>query len=238
MHSNTETSVQYTCCTSRLSQFFRRSFNIFFSKGEFGRDIEAVEFMDKGAFEAGLKMTGGENVLGSEHDFYVLLETSGSCESHDREKVTNFLDHWMCNTTDSEANGVLAQDETQLKNIWSIRESVGPSCSQEGLVTPRRRSTYNYPSQKLKTSNRYDISLPLEKMYDVVSIVRSSLTRHKYNSCRGIRTSRDSNLHLNVVVPDHDENVLGILEPFVFDWTTKHSEATSAEHVLGNAKYI
>ena len=40
VHSNTETSVQYTCCTSRLSQFFRRSFNIFFSKGEFGRDIE------------------------------------------------------------------------------------------------------------------------------------------------------------------------------------------------------
>ena len=40
VHSNTETSVQYTCCTSRLSQFFGRSFNIFFSKGEFGRDIE------------------------------------------------------------------------------------------------------------------------------------------------------------------------------------------------------
>ena len=104
------------------------------AKENLGEILSAVEFMDKGAFEAGLKMTGGENVLGSEHDFYVLLETSGSCESHDREKVTNFLDHWMCNTTDSEANGVLAQDETQLKNIWSIRESVGPSCSQEGLV--------------------------------------------------------------------------------------------------------
>ncbi len=167
----------------------RSTFNS--AKENLGEILSAVEFMDKGAFEAGLKMTGGENVLGSEHDFYVLLETSGSCESHDREKVTNFLDHWMCNTADSEANGVLAQDETQLKNIWSIRESVGPSCSQEGLVYKyvvpptmiHHEKTQNIKQIRHLSSTRKDVR---RSQYSA----RSSLTRHKYNSCRGIRTSR------------------------------------------------
>ena len=103
----------------------------------------------------------------------------------------------------------------------------------------RRRSTYNYPSQKLKTPNRYDISLPLEKMYDVVSIVRDRLLPDTSTTrVVGYGHLGDSNLHLNVVVPDHDENVLSILEPFVFDWTTKHSGSISAEHGVGQCKNI
>jgi len=183
-----------------------------------GEILSAVEFMDSGAFESG---SGGSknDILDSNHEFYVLLETSGSCESHDREKLESFLEQWMESCKDG--NGVLAQDESQLRKIWNIRENVGPSCSQQGLVY------------------KYDISLPLAKMYDVVEIVRDRLlTKKKTSATRvvGYGHLGDSNLHLNVVVPDHDDQVLNILEPFVFDWTTENSGSISAEHGVGQCK--
>ena len=76
-------------------------------------------------------------------------------------------------------------------------------------------------------------------MYDVVNIVRERLLPNTSTTrVVGYGHLGDSNLHLNVVVPDHDENVLRILEPFVFDFTTKHSGSISAEHGVGQCKNV
>ena len=40
----------------------------------------------------------------------------------------------------------------------------------------------------------------------------------------------DGNLHLNISVPSYDEKILGLTEPFVYEYTNKHRGSISAEH--------
>ena len=46
----------------------------------------------------------------------------------------------------------------------------------------------------------------------------------------------DGNLHLNVSVPAEDADILAIIEPFVYEWTSRHRGSISAEHGLGQMK--
>lgn len=50
------------------------------------------------------------------------------------------------------------------------------------------------------------------------------------------RVSGDGNLHLNVTTPEFDPAVLKIIEPFVFEWTSKLKGSVSAEHGIGFKK--
>jgi FAD/FMN-containing dehydrogenase len=54
-------------------------------------------------------------------------------------------------------NGVLAQDTTQLQSLWAVRETIGESAGKAGAVY------------------KYDVSVPVGKMYDVVEKVRTRL---------------------------------------------------------------
>ena len=46
----------------------------------------------------------------------------------------------------------------------------------------------------------------------------------------------DGNLHLNVSLPEYSEEVLQMIEPFVYEYTAKHRGSISAEHGLGQMK--
>ena len=46
----------------------------------------------------------------------------------------------------------------------------------------------------------------------------------------------DSNLHLNIAIRSYDKRVEKVLEPFVYEWTSKCNGSISAEHGLGLAK--
>jgi FAD/FMN-containing dehydrogenase len=48
--------------------------------------------------------------------------------------------------------------------------------------------------------------------------------------------SGDGNLHLNITTPKFDPAVLEIIEPFVFEWTSKLKGSVSAEHGIGFKK--
>ncbi|KDO71042.1 hypothetical protein CISIN_1g0091122mg, partial [Citrus sinensis] len=56
----------------------------------------------------------------SMHNFYVLIETTGSEESYDREKLEAFLLSSMEGGLISD--GVIAQDINQASSFWRIRE--------------------------------------------------------------------------------------------------------------------
>ena len=43
-------------------------------------------------------------------------------------------------------------------------------------------------------------------------------------------------LHLNVVTPQHDAEVLALIEPFVYEWTRDVHGSISAEHGIGQMK--
>lgn len=54
-------------------------------------------------------------------------------------------------------DGVLAQDQTQFQSIWATRERIGEAAGKSGSVY------------------KYDVSVPVGKMYEVVENVRTRL---------------------------------------------------------------
>jgi FAD/FMN-containing dehydrogenase len=59
--------------------------------------------------------------------------------------------------TELVTDGVLAQDTTQLQSLWAVRETIGESAGKAGSVY------------------KYDVSVPVGQMYDVVEKVRTRL---------------------------------------------------------------
>lgn len=50
----------------------------------------------------------------------------------------------------------------------------------------------------------------------------------------------DGNLHLNVAAIEHSDKISSAIEPYVYEWTSKHKGSISAEHGIGflKSKYL
>lgn len=130
-----------------------------------------------------------------------------------------------------------------IQALWSLRERVTEALTHEG---------YTY---------KYDISLPVEKIYDLVEDMRRHLGDMAKNvvgyghvgmviffSCNesvaGIHfdffehlfVPGDGNLHLNITSPSKDPALLAAIEPYVYEWTARWKGSISAEHGLGLKK--
>jgi FAD/FMN-containing dehydrogenase len=125
------------------------------------------------------------------------------------------------------SDGVLAQDETQAKNLWAWREGVPEALGHGGGVY------------------KYDVSIPLPELYQLVLDTRERMvaadligSEDKYPVIEvvGYGHMGDSNLHLNVAVRRYDKAVEKQLEPFVYEWIQQRRGSISAEHGLGLAK--
>lgn len=44
------------------------------------------------------------------------------------------------------------------------------------------------------------------------------------------------NLHFNATTREYDDEVMGLIEPFIYDWVAEHKGSVSAEHGLGFKK--
>ncbi|KAL9322422.1 hypothetical protein ACSQ67_010475 [Phaseolus vulgaris] len=148
------------------------------------------------------------------HNFYVLIETTGSDESSDKQKLEAFLLGSMENELISD--GVLAQDINQASSFWLLREGIPEALMKAGAVY------------------KYDLSVPLEHMYNLVEEMRSRLGNTA--NVIGYGHLGDGNLHLNVSTPHYDDKILSQIEPFVYEWTSKHRGSISAEHGIGLMK--
>lgn len=125
------------------------------------------------------------------------------------------------------SDGVLAQDQTQIQELWSCREGIPEHLGHWGGVY------------------KYDFSLPISDMYDLVNTVRDRLTKaglvgndpsHPVVDVVGYGHMGDSNLHLNIPVRSYDKRVEKELEPFVYEVIKSKNGSISAEHGLGLAK--
>ncbi|CAB0029641.1 unnamed protein product [Trichogramma brassicae] len=107
-------------------------------------------------------------------------------------------------------------------NIWELRERMSESQTAEGYLF------------------KYDISLPLEEYYSIVPAVRERLKDCNVRFVTGFGHVGDGNLHLQINTPDFDQAVHDMLEPWVFDYTSKRRGSISAEHGIGfkKAKYL
>ncbi|KAL5752581.1 hypothetical protein ACOSP7_022779 [Xanthoceras sorbifolium] len=186
------------------------------AKRRLGDILSAFEFLDNQSMDLVLNhLEGVRNPLPSSmHNFYVLIETTGSDESYDKEKLEAFLLRAMEGGLISD--GVLSQDINQASSFWRIREGLPEALMKAGAVY------------------KYDLSIPVEKMYDLVEEMRIRLGQTAKVVAYG--HLGDSNLHLNISAPQYDDKILAQIEPYVYEWTSKHRGSISAEHGLGLMK--
>jgi len=195
------------------------------AKGQLSEILSAFELMDGGSQALVRQVTKNRSPLEGEYPFYCLIETSGSNAEHDSEKLSTFLEDVM--EKGIVADGTLAQDETQVKALWSWREGITEALGHLGGVY------------------KYDVSIPLKEMYQLVEDTRARVEaagllgdtdEHPVRAVVGYGHMGDSNLHLNVSTRYYDKRVEETLEPFVYEWIAERQGSISAEHGLGLAK--
>ncbi|ANB14358.1 Dld2p [Sugiyamaella lignohabitans] len=194
------------------------------AKGELSEILSAFECMDANSQNIVAKYTDLARPLEGSHPFYVLIETSGSNKDHDDAKLEKFLEGLL--EDEVIADGVVAQDETQLKNLWQWRELIPEKLGHGGVY-------------------KYDVSIPLADMFKLVDDVQARLEEagvvgdsEEFPAIASVGYGHigDGNLHLNVPLRRYDEKVEKLLEPFVYEWVSKVNGSISAEHGLGFAK--
>jgi (R)-2-hydroxyglutarate---pyruvate transhydrogenase len=201
----------------------REAFTI--AKRECGEILSAFEFWDADSLELVLKHTPSKDPFDASHPFYILIETSGSNQEHDTEKVGTLLE----NLVESEVvnDGILATSGDQIKNFWEIRESIPVACAKDGGMF------------------KYDISLPLSHLYSLVTEMQAHLSSlEKYQSDKkhharyvvGFGHVGDCNLHLNIMTTGLSPEMQEAIEPFIYERTKFYKGSISAEHGLGVMK--
>ncbi|XP_071839598.1 D-2-hydroxyglutarate dehydrogenase, mitochondrial-like isoform X3 [Apostichopus japonicus] len=187
-----------------------------FAKTKLGEVLSAFEVLDHECMK--LQVTYGNHknpLVGPPHGFYVVVETSGSNEDHDQQKMTSFLEEAMEKSLVED--GTLATDSVKFQTLWHLREGIAESLMRAGVVY------------------KYDFSFAVEDFYDLVEVMRTRLRGEALLVC-GYGHVGDGNLHLNIVGPTLSKEFLALIEPFVFDWTASKGGSVSAEHGLGFKK--
>ncbi|XP_063264080.1 D-2-hydroxyglutarate dehydrogenase, mitochondrial isoform X1 [Prinia subflava] len=179
-----------------------------------GEILSAYEFMDEKCMELVEKHLKLSSPV-ADSPFYVLIETSGSNSTHDEEKLNNFLEQAMA--SGMVTDGTVATDDKKIKVLWSLRERITEALTHEGYVY------------------KYDVSLPVGKLYDLVTDMRARLGQSA-KSVVGYGHLGDGNLHLNITAESYSHSLLDVIEPFVYEWTARCSGSISAEHGLGFKK--
>ncbi|XP_047702351.1 D-2-hydroxyglutarate dehydrogenase, mitochondrial isoform X2 [Prionailurus viverrinus] len=183
-------------------------------KGLLGEILSAYEFMDAECMWLVTRHLRLASPV-QESPFYVLIETSGSRAGHDAEKLNDFLEQVL--SSGLVTDGTVATDHMKVKALWALRERISEALSRDGYVY------------------KYDLSLPTERLYDLVTDLRARLgPRAKH--VVGYGHLGDGNLHLNVTSEAFSPSVLGALEPYVYEWTAEQRGSVSAEHGLGFKK--
>ncbi|XP_042244062.1 D-2-hydroxyglutarate dehydrogenase, mitochondrial [Thunnus maccoyii] len=183
-------------------------------RGMLGEILSAYEFLDSECMRLLNTHLKLPNPI-SDCPFYVVIETSGSDPTHDGEKLHNFLEEAM--TSSLVTDGTVATEDSKIKALWSMRERVTEALTHDGF-------TY-----------KYDISLPVERIYQLVTDMREHLG-DRAKSVVGYGHVGDGNLHLNITSPAKDPALLAAIEPFVYEWTAGCQGSISAEHGLGLKK--
>ncbi|KAF8772044.1 D-2-hydroxyglutarate dehydrogenase like protein [Argiope bruennichi] len=176
--------------------------------------LTSLEMLDNQAADT-LRDNLKINVPISEHPFYVLIEISGSDSEYNEKKLNECLTLLM--EKNHVNDGTIATELSRIKAVWSVRERITEALLQEG---------YGY---------KYDISLPLNDFYKVVEIMRERLDK-RVTRCVAYGHLGDGNLHFNATTRTFDPEVLSLIEPFIYEYTSKRNGSISAEHGIGYKK--
>ncbi|WP_180127773.1 FAD-binding oxidoreductase [Rhodoferax sp. BLA1] len=154
----------------------------------------------------------------------VLLENSDhESEAHARQQFEGLLEAALADGCVTDA--VVAENLSQAKALWQVRESISLAQSQEGL------------------NIKHDISLPISNIPAFVQTTDAALVQ----VIPGVRLVNfghlgDGNLHYNVQAPEGVDAAAFLREHepevnrLVFDAVTQFGGSISAEHGIGSLK--
>jgi (R)-2-hydroxyglutarate---pyruvate transhydrogenase len=196
------------------------------AKRQLGEILSAFELMDKRTQRLVRDAKGRDKgVLDEDYEFYCLIETSGSDQDADYARLETFLAGLM--EKGIIEDGTVAQDETQIKDLWTWREGITENLGKWG-------GCY-----------KYDFSVRLPRFYKIVEETRERLTKaglvgdtdeYPVVDVMGYGHMGDGNLHLNIPTRGYNKEVEKTLEPFVYELVKAEKGSISAEHGLGFAK--
>uniref|UniRef100_A0A8C8G7Q0 D-2-hydroxyglutarate dehydrogenase, mitochondrial n=1 Tax=Oncorhynchus tshawytscha TaxID=74940 RepID=A0A8C8G7Q0_ONCTS len=177
-------------------------------RGMLGEIFSAFEFLDRECTRTHTHRFSNAFEL----NFLVIIKTSGSNPTHDEEKLHQFLEAM---TSSQLIDGTVATEEAKIKALWSLRERVTEALTHDGF-------TY-----------KYDISLPIERIYQLVTDMREHLGDRAKSVVGYGHVGKTVCLCVSVsFYPD----LLASIEPFVYEWTARFQGSISAEHGLGLKK--
>ena len=183
-------------------------------------DLTAFEFFsDKGLAKI---LARGDVPAPFETDcpFYALLEFEASIEEVANEALATF-EH--CVEQGWVLDGVMSQSDTQLKNLWKLREYLSETISH---WTPYKN----------------DISVTVSKVPAFLRDIDAIVAEH-YPDYEVVWYGHidDGNLHLNILTPEHmskDDFFASCtkVNKWVFDIVKRYNGSISAEHGVGMTK--
>lgn len=156
----------------------------------------------------------------SQYPFYMLIETHGSNNEHDQEKLNKFLEDAIAE--EYILDGTTTNEINKMKHIWDLRERITEGYTKDGYVF------------------KYDVSLPIEKFYSIVPAMREKLANEDTVRISGYGHLGDGNIHFQVSAREFSQQLLKKIEPYVYEYTSDLRGSISAEHGIGfrKPKYI
>lgn len=192
------------------------------ARNELSEILSAFEFFDEScAFK--LKQNCGLDVppFLEGRAFSVLIETSGSHEEHDSEKLMQFLE-----STKLE-DGAIAANGKEFNFFWQLREDIPEAMMRDGALYA------------------YDVSLPrLEQMYELVEASKQFVAdndnrlmkKHGLKEVVGYGHIGDGNLHINISAEKFEKDFSVEYERWLWKKVAEMKGSISAEHGIGAAK--
>ncbi len=152
--------------------------------------------------------------LGPDHEFYVLIESTGGHEDADKARFEAALEEAL--EQELIVDAVVAQSKQQREDLWAIRDDI------ESLA------------KKLFPPITYDISLGIPQMDDYVSEVRQQLTEHWPDSHMvAFGHLGDGNIHLVITVGSLETDEVHAVNEIVYTALGRRQGVISAEHGIG-----
>ncbi|KAJ2305496.1 D-lactate ferricytochrome c oxidoreductase [Coemansia sp. RSA 2706] len=189
-----------------------------------GEIVSAFEFWEKRCNEIVVEYEGYTSPLGSDHEFYIMIETRGSYAPHDIEKMDMFLESLQ---DEGIAQGSrVFRDTEAMEAVWLFRSQMASAHTKSGCMYV------------------YDFSLPPKHQYDLLLATKQhmeSLGLYGKDSSPVKDITEfghvgDQNLHLQVIAHEFGGVVEEALEPWIYEWVGSHGGSVAAEHGLGAHK--
>ncbi|XP_062559521.1 D-2-hydroxyglutarate dehydrogenase, mitochondrial isoform X2 [Armigeres subalbatus] len=183
-------------------------------KKRLGEILSSCELIDNDALQCCITHAKTYSPI-KEYPFYMLIETTGSNAVHDEQKVNDFLEELL--VSGLVGDGVVTKDPSKIKDLWQLRERIPDGTFSNNFCLT------------------YDLSLPLNNFYDIVPAMKQRVG-HLVKLVCGFGHIGDSNIHLNIAGDELTPEIQRLVDPFVYEFTSKLKGSVSAEHGIGLLK--